>query len=164
MKKVLFAIFLAASVIIAVSIIFSNGSGEQEANVEPVVSLSLEDDAGIKTFSRPEERGENFSVLETSEVVRRLETSQDMIERRKAAKVLGDRSIAGSLKMSAQEKEAVAKVVEGYLRQAKASTAEQRVEARQQVERLWHVAAPTLLEHVNSKDGDGGQVAYSHAK
>ena len=152
MKKVVFAIFLAVSVLIGVSMIFYNGSGEQEPNVEPVVSSSLEDDADIDTFSRPEERGEDLSLLETSVVVTRLVESQDKIERRKAAKVLGDRNIAGTLKLSGEQKQAIHRIVGRCLEHTKASNANDRVEARQQIERMWRIAAPTLLENVTSRD------------
>ena len=103
-------------------------------------------------FSRPEERGEDLSVLETAEVVKRLAESKDKIESRKAAKVLGDRSIAGKLDLSSEEEQTIENVVSGYFEQGKSANANERVEARQQVERLWHVAAPTLLENLNSKD------------
>lgn len=103
-------------------------------------------------FSRPEERGEDFSPLATVEVVKRFAASKDKIELRKAAKVLGDRSMAGTLHLSGKEKRDIEKIVIGYLQQAKAKTSNERVEAKQQIERLWHVAVPVLLANVNSKE------------
>ncbi len=44
-------------------------------------------------FARPEEVGEDLSGLPSSELLRRLVRSSDRIERRKAAKTLGDREL-----------------------------------------------------------------------
>ena len=42
-------------------------------------------------FSRPEDRGEDFTKLSTKELVHRLAAAKDIGEQRKGAKVLGDR-------------------------------------------------------------------------
>jgi HEAT repeat protein len=106
----------------------------------------------IPRFSRPEERGEDMSVLETPNVVNRMFISQDKIELRKAAKVLGDRAIASRLNLSREENESVNKIVDNYLKQSKATTANKRVEARHQIERLWHVAVPELLKNMSNRN------------
>lgn len=149
-KKVMFGILLAIC-IVATSILItwklSATKHDAEVSTAPVV-LKPKD----PRFSRPEERGEDLSVLETAEVVKRLAESKDKIELRKAAKVLGDRSIAGKLHLSSEEEQTIENVVSGYFEQGKSANANERVEAHQQVERLWHVAVPTLLENLNSKD------------
>ena len=153
MKKVILVIVLIMCIFIAAFVIIHNSSEKAETQVEPsIATSSAEDVDNGRTFSRPEERGEDLSILETSEVVKRFTGSQDKIELRKAAKVLGDRTIAGSLKLSDGEKQGINKVVRKYIEQATAPTAQERVEAKQQLERLWHVAMPKLLEYVGSKE------------
>jgi hypothetical protein len=105
-----------------------------------------------KEISRPEERDEQFSTLTTSDAVVRLSRSKDAIERRKLAKVIGDRSIAGSLQLSEPEKEQLKQEVTNILHQAKSPDGNERAEARQQIERLWHAAAPTLIANVTTND------------
>jgi len=160
MKKVIYAIVLIMCIFIAAFVIIHNGSEKEEPDVEPTITaLPSEDANDAHVFSRPEERGENLSILETSEVVKRFTESNDKIELRKAAKVLGDRSIAGSLKLSDGEKQGINKVVRKYIEQATAPTAQERVEAKQQLERLWHVAIPALLEYVDSKEPGQAELA-----
>lgn len=150
MKKMVYAIILGICVVVVgVLIVQKLATRKRDAKI-PVVPETME--PREPRFSRPEERGEDLSVLETAEVVKRLAESEDKIELRKAAKVLGDRSIAGTLELSIEEKQVIENVVSGYLKQAKSTTANESVEARQQVERLWHVAAPTLLKNLNSKN------------
>lgn len=149
MKKVLYATIVTVCLVGVGVLVIQQLATRKHGAKTATVPGHVEKTPG---FSRPEERGEDLSLLETSEVVKRLAESKDKIELRKAAKVLGDRSIAGNLDLSAQEKKAIANVVDGYLKQAKASSAHERVEACQQVERLWYVAAPTLLKNLNSKD------------
>ena len=153
MKKVILVIVLIMCIFIAALVIIHNGSEKEEPDVEPTITaLPSEDTNDAHVFSRPEERGENLSILETSEVVKRFTESNDKIELRKAAKVLGDRSIAGSLKLSDGEKQGIDKVVQKYIEQAKAEDSQDRGESRQQIHRLWHVAMPKLLEYVGSKE------------
>jgi len=133
---------------------------EEMLQKEPTIrALPSQDNDDEPVFSRPEERGEDFSLLKTSELVQVLGTSEDMIEKRKAAKVLGDRSIAGTLKLSDGQRQEINKVVQEYLGQAGAPTAQERVEAKQQIERLWHVAIPTLLKYVDGKEPAQAELA-----
>lgn len=111
------------------------------------------------TFSRPEDRGEDLSGLDQGELVKRLSQSKDKIELRKAAKVLGDRSIAGTLNLSEEEKAVVTNMVQHCLKQTKSKDANERVEARQQIERLWWVAAPTLFENIDGREGTIAETA-----
>ena len=134
----------------------ASGQGNQKSAIndrEPNVPEAKKvDNSEEPRFSRPEEKGEDLSLLASPEVVGRLAGSKDKIELRKAAKVLGDRSIAGKLTLSSEEKGEIAKTVDGYLRQAKSKDANERVEASQQIERLWWTAAPTLLRNINSRE------------
>lgn len=148
-KKVMFGILLATCVVV-VCVLTVQKLATRKDNAD--IASSGESVEERPTLSRPEERGEDLSVLETAEVVKRLAESKDKIESRKAAKVLGDRSIAGKLDISSEEEQTIENVVSGYFEQGKSANVNERVEARQQVERLWHVAAPTLLENLNSKD------------
>jgi hypothetical protein len=105
-----------------------------------------------KAFSRPEERGEDLSGLSASEAVSRFSVSTDKVERRKLAKTIGDRSIAGTLRLSRAEEKQLQQEVEKTLQLAKSSDANERTEARQQIERLWRAAAPTLIAHVTTNN------------
>jgi len=110
--------------------------------------------AAVKTYthavSRPEDRGEDFSRLDKAEVLRRLSQSVNPVELRKASEEMGDRSINGALSLSEQEKEAITNVVQRCLLQTISKVAKERVEARDQIERLWWVAAPTLVKNLGT--------------
>lgn len=140
-------------------------------NPEPVAKPLKDDVSGVQTvpFSkresrvfegvggnpdglRPEDRGEDLSGLAASELVKWLASSTNNIELRKAAQVLGDRSIAGTLKLSAQESAAVSNVVRQYLKQTIAPEANDSEEAKEQIERLWWTAARVLAENIASPD------------
>lgn len=110
-------------------------------------------------MSRPEERGEDLSNLGTAEAVSRLSRSKDMIERRKLAQVIGDRSLSGTLQLSEPEKEQVRHQVTNLLSQAKSPDPNQRAEARQQIERLWHAAAPTLIASISPREVTASELA-----
>jgi hypothetical protein len=103
-------------------------------------------------FSRVEDRGEDFSNLKDTELVSRLAISSDVVERRKAAKVLGDREIAGKLALSSSEIEIIVGIAGDYIKQTRAKDSKDRTEARDQIERLWHLAAPTLLANVGNRE------------
>jgi len=105
-----------------------------------------------KTVSKPEEHGEDLSRLPASDAVSKLCQSKDRVERRKLAKVIGDRSKNGRLALTPQEEKAVAQIVVDTLQQAKSSVADEREEARQQIERLWHAAVPTLIANLQTND------------
>lgn len=120
------------------------------SNEIDMVILGTPKEEQVEDKQSPEERGEDLSVLETTEVVKRLAESKEKIELRKAAKVLGDRSITQKLDLTIEEKQVIENVVSGYLKQARSTNANERTEARQQIERLWHVAAPTLLKNLSN--------------
>ena len=110
-------------------------------------------------FSRPEDRGEDLSALPVPDLVKRLAESRDTAELRKAAKALGDKGLAGELALSDTEKAAVHDVVVRYLSQSGSKDSNERTEARQQVERLWHTSAPALLEKVDSSEPGVAELA-----
>ena len=59
-----------------------------DSSKSPARSMPPPDRSGEPTPSRAEDRGENFSKLDTKEVVRRLTTSDNRVEQRKGAKRL----------------------------------------------------------------------------
>jgi hypothetical protein len=103
-------------------------------------------------YTRPEERGEDLSLLDISENIKILAESTDKIERRKAAKVIGDRFIAGILKLTSTDKETIATITSGYLQQSKAKDPQDSAEAGQQIIRLWRTTVPTLLKYMDSNE------------
>jgi len=104
------------------------------------------------TFARPEETGEDFSKLESSEVLRRLTQSNDRIAERKAAKVLGDRHLAGELNLSQGEKEDLKGYVSKQIALTAAAKGNDWEEANQQIRRLWRLAASTLISNLGSEN------------
>jgi hypothetical protein len=134
----------------------------RQQDYEPAVQAEAElpeTEERLPVFSRPEGRGPDLSGFETGALVGALATSRDIVERRKAAKALGDRGIAGSLELSDKERETLDAVVQEYLADSRATDSQTRVEAKQQIERLWHVAAPMLLKHVDDKDLTVAEIA-----
>jgi hypothetical protein len=154
-KKVIFGVGLIVFIAVAGVLILKN-IAPKEQNEKPIVEPNI-----IKTkevakpesgHTRPEERGEDLSLLNTSEDIKILAESKDKIERRKAAKVIGDRFIADTLKLSGTEKETIAKVTSEYLQQSKAKDSQEKAEASQQIIRLWRTTVPTLLKYMDSNE------------
>jgi len=104
------------------------------------------------TFARPEEVGEDFSLLESSEVVRRLTQSVERVVQRKAAKVLGDRGLAGNLALSQSEQQSLDGYIEKQIGLTAAEVGEDRVEANNQIRRLWRLAADKLIGRLGSEN------------
>ncbi len=96
----------------------------------------------------PEDRDEDFSVLATADIIRWLSTSTNAIEMRKAAQVLGDRAIAGTLELSAPEQAAVVNVARQYLTSVPAREFSDFAEAKEQIERLWRPAGAALVAQI----------------
>ena len=96
-------------------------------------------------FSRPEDRGVQFTDSSTAEIVKKLSVSTDRVEQRKLARELGERVIAGKLKLDAVQQ----KLIDGYVDKLFAMASDKegntRGEARDQMARLWHVATPACL-------------------
>jgi hypothetical protein len=123
----------------------SNGETDDESvpKVRPQTSHSR---------SRPEDLGQELSDLSNAESVARFSQSTDRIERRKLAKLIGDRSKAGKLQLLEEEKQELAKIVVQNLKQANSPDANERSEARHQIERLWYAAVPTLVTSITTND------------
>lgn len=102
-------------------------------------------------FSRPEERGELFTDRDVDELLQRLD-SPDHIERRKAAIELGNRGLAGSLQLSSSQSLLLRTLIKKELEGAKSSDPNRRSEARLQMERLWTVAVPVLVEILSDEE------------
>jgi hypothetical protein len=105
-----------------------------------------------RACSRPEDKGADFSQMDKEDLLRRLSQSADVSDLRKAAKALGDRSITGALSLSEQEKAAITNVVQQCLLQTMSKNAKERVEARQQIERLWWAAVPALMANIERRE------------
>jgi hypothetical protein len=93
-----------------------------------------------------------LSGWETDALVRCLRDSQDKVERKKAAKVLGDRALAGPVVLSDEQKRIVHGVVTDYLKSWSAVDPNEFSEANEQIERLWFLAIPALLDNLDSQD------------
>ncbi len=103
-------------------------------------------------FSRPEERGEDFSFKENQELVKYLNVSNDKIEQRKAAYELGNRYIQDNYQPTDVDKQIIKKAIDSYFDMAKSSDSNVREEGRFQIHRLWHLAVPTLLDYLKDDD------------
>lgn len=100
-----------------------------------------------RSFSRPEERGEDFSGFSSEKLLDKLEKG-DKIEQRKAANVLWDKYGTNSEKLSDEGKEKIGKAVDRYLIMTKTDFEEGFL----QLQRLWHLAIPALLKNVTNTD------------
>lgn len=120
----------------------------------PVTSRPVKpSDGGTKpqpTFIRAEDAGEDFSRLPTEEVVDRLSRTTDRIERLKAAKVLGDRDIADQLTLLPAQRKVLDQYIERLIEAADAATPFERMEASDQIERLWRLASDKFIDALGS--------------
>jgi hypothetical protein len=76
----------------------------------------------------------------------------DKAAERTAAEELGNASINGTLDLTEDERSGLETYILRCFARAKAQTPEERLEARRQIERLWHSAVPTLLKQLENKD------------
>jgi len=118
------------------------------ATTEPAASSKKRRPA----FVRAEDSGENFSGLGTDEVVRRLTESTDRIVQAKAAKVLGDRSLAGKLKLSQDERAKLDEYIDKQVALTSVATGEGWAEANEQIRRLWRLTAEKLIDSLGSEN------------
>jgi len=143
--------------ILAIIFIFLQGGifGQKESGKttsETKIRNQAESKAMQKKFTRPEERGEDFTKKTSGELIEVMRSSGDKIELRKAAKTLGDRDINKTLLLSAEEKQIIDKSVVKYLELIKFRDPNVYDEACQQIHRLWHLAVPALLRGLDSGD------------
>ena len=98
----------------------------------------------------PEDRGEDFSAKPVDELLSVLGHSQDIVALRKAAKALGDRQLAGSLKLSEEQRAVLQRYIEeSLLADVASKDAAKRSEANAQIQRLWRLAGPVLVRHID---------------
>ena len=147
-KKVVFSIIAITVVFVIVLVVFFSQKPQIQSDNDEQVSEVIEE----PRFSRPEEIGEDFSLFETSKVINYLAESTDKVERRKAAKVIGDRDLAGTLNLTNKQKEVIEKIVEEYLQQSKSEDSNMQSEARRQIEYLWKTAVPALLKNIDNEN------------
>lgn len=79
-----------------------------------------------------------------------LSESQDQFVLRDAAQKLGDRHIKGELQLDDTETKKLNDAVQRYMEDAKSDDPDIRSEARQQIERLWGLATPILLDKLSA--------------
>ena len=96
----------------------------------------------------PEEQGERYDGRETDFLCDRLRNGE-RIEQRKAALALWTRFGGEDVTLPEDVRQAVSSAVRRYLRGAAAGDFEENF---LQLQRLWHLAAPELLEHITDKD------------
>lgn len=100
------------------------------------------------TFSRPEDRGEDFSKLDSHEVVRRLAAADGVADQRKATKVLGDREIAQTLDLTEEDRRTLQRYIDTQIEWTAAAAGSDREEANQQLQRLWTLVAAPLIDNL----------------
>lgn len=116
-----------------------------------IVAYSSETDSGDKkrpTFSRPEDRGVQFTKFSTPEIVKKISISTDRVEQRKLARELGNRSIAGKLKLDQSQQEQINAYVKKLFQMSVDADGNTRGEARCQLARLWYAAVPACLNAI----------------
>jgi hypothetical protein len=102
-----------------------------------------------QTFTRPEDMGEDVSDFKEQKLVGMLANSEDRIERRKAARELGNRQMMGDLNgWSEHQQDTVDQVVGEFVANLAKRDNDLRSEAKHQIHRLWRLAVPELLERV----------------
>jgi len=95
------------------------------------------------TFSRPEERGQQYTDSSVQEIVQLLKTSTDKIEQRKLANELGNRSIKGGLDLSPDQAKTVREYAEKQLNLADNPDSNIRSESRCQIARTGYAVDST---------------------
>ncbi|MDR2644269.1 MAG: hypothetical protein LBC74_15925, partial [Planctomycetaceae bacterium] len=104
------------------------------------------------TIIRPEDQGEDFSLLDNAENFKRLTTAENKFERWKAAKVLGTRFIDGKFKPTQDEQNKINEYVAFLLTQFNTKNPGDAGDASDQLLRLWGLAIPGLFQGLKNKD------------
>ena len=112
----------------------------------------------------PEEKGKNLSSVSVNELINIFENENfsriyknkqnwknpKCIELRKAAQVLGDRSIEGTLVLTNYQQRKIDRLVSNYL---ELSLQNNFSEAKSQIQKLWHLAIPSLIKNLEHEEG-----------
>lgn len=98
----------------------------------------------------PEEFGEQLIDSSKEELLRRLTSSKDVIELRKVAQVLGDREMAGTLKLTAGETVIIDNKIRSYILATGDFDGVDYSEVHSQIIRFWHLAINELLRNLEN--------------
>ncbi|MDR2641304.1 MAG: hypothetical protein LBC74_00755, partial [Planctomycetaceae bacterium] len=131
-----------------------------ESNTSQEKNIQESDDDVI--VIRPEDQGEDFSLLDNAENFKRLTTAEDKFERWKAAKVLGTRFIDGKFKPTQDEQNKINEYVAFLLTQFNTNNPGDAGDASAQLWRLWSLAISGLLQGLKNKDRIIWNVALEH--
>ncbi len=88
--------------------------------------------------------------ISDAERVRQLATSRDKAVREQAASALGDRAIAGTVVLTDQDRKTLNQVVAAAI--AAAASPRDRNESELQIQRLWSLAIPALLDGMDRNE------------
>jgi len=100
-----------------------------------------------RTIVRPEEAGEDYSQKSVPAILAKLKGG-DKIEQRKAANAIWEKCGTKAEGLTEEEKAVIAACAKKYLTQIKSDFEENTM----QIQRLWHLAAPALLEEAANED------------
>jgi hypothetical protein len=115
------------------------------------------------TVIRPEDQGEDFSKLDTAALLKIITSSPDKIEHWKAGKVLGNRYIDGTFVPTPAEQAMIdAYVAHLFNKLFKSDNPGDAGDASFQLQRLWGLAVPGLLQSLKSKDRQTWNIALEH--
>ena len=98
-------------------------------------------------FLRPEEQGEDFSLLPNQVAFDKLENG-DKIEQRKAAEALWKEFGSSADRLTSEEQLVISRVVKRCLSLMNSDYEENFL----QLHRLWHLAAPCLIDNILNND------------
>lgn len=148
---------------------------EKEAREAQALAAEQQQEAEPRqpSFSRPEDRGEDLSGQSTAALLLLFKggdlgdiytdppfhKNEKAIALRKAANILGDRDTEGQLDLLATDRELIKKVVAFYLDLSKQDNPHAFEEGATQIQRLWHLGVPTLLENIAGNDDRRRQAA-----
>jgi len=128
-------------------------------SVDAVAESGVRGRSGVQ---RPEEVGENFSVLSSETLVDRLSVAADFVEERKAAIQLGNRSIAGELELSKEQTEELGEYIQDQIEKTALGPGEDRAEANHQIQRLWRLSVDGLIENLGHENEAIGEAAMKN--
>jgi hypothetical protein len=126
------------------------------------IAISVQLSDVYSAVIRPEDQGEDFSQLDDAENFKHLTESDNKIDRWKAAKVLGTRYLEGDYIPTLSEQKKIDEYVAFLLTQFKTDNPGDAGDTSVQLQRLWSLAVPGLLQGLKSKDRTTWNVALEH--